>query len=116
MDAGHDPAGRTKRFALEVIRLYFTLAKGALGRVIGNQMLRSGTSVGAQYREALRARSKAEFISKLSGSLQELEETKYWMELVLESGMSSNERAEPLYEETKELTAILVTALKTAKH
>ena len=68
---------RTKRFALWVIRLFSSLPKTVEARVLGNQMLRSGTSVGAQYREARRACSRAEFVSKVEGALQELEETKY---------------------------------------
>lgn len=76
---------RTKQFALRIIRLYSALSTTNLAQVLGKQLLRSGTSVGAHYREAVRARSDAEFISKLEGGLQELEETGYWLELIGEA-------------------------------
>jgi len=82
---------------------------------MGKQMLRSGTSVGAHYREAVRARSTAEFISKLEGGLQELEETIYWLELIVESELMTQERIDPLIAEADELAAILVTCVKNAK-
>lgn len=74
---------RTKQFALRIIRLYSALPDTTEAQVIGKQILRSGTSVGAHYHEGIRSRSKAEFISKLEGGLQELEETVYWMELIV---------------------------------
>lgn len=77
---------RTKEFALRIIRMYSALSKTEVSSVIGRQVLRSGTSVGANYREAYRARSSAEFISKLGDCLKELEETVYWLELLVESG------------------------------
>src|SRR5688500_13087626 len=83
---------RTKSFALRVVRMYCAVPKSAEAQVLGKQALRSGTSVGAHYREASRARSQAEFISKLEVALQELDETEYWLdliadgEIVLESG------------------------------
>ena len=70
---------RTKKFALRIIRLYSAVPKTTEAQVIGKQLLRSGTSVGAHYRESTRARSTAEFISKLEGGLQELEESAYWL-------------------------------------
>ncbi|MGH9900349.1 MAG: four helix bundle protein, partial [Pyrinomonadaceae bacterium] len=73
---------RTKAFALRIVKMYAALSKSAEAQVIGRQVLRSGTSVGAHYREACRARSDADFISKIEGSLQELEETIYWLELL----------------------------------
>jgi four helix bundle protein len=72
---------RTKQLALRTIRLYSALPTTTVAQVLGKQLLRSGTSVGAHYRESVRARSNAEFISKLEGGLQELEETGYWLEL-----------------------------------
>src|SRR6266480_4014056 len=78
---------RTKAFALRVIRMYSTLSKSdSVAQILGKQVLRSGTSVGANYREANRARSKAEFISKIGDSLKEAEETEYWLELLVDSG------------------------------
>jgi len=73
---------RTRQFALQIIRLYSSLPKTTEVQVIGKQMLRSGTSVGAHYREAHRAKSDADFINKIEGGLQELEETQYWLELL----------------------------------
>lgn len=78
---------RTRRFALRIIRLYSGLPKSTVAQVIGKQLLRSGTSVGAHYREATRARSTAEFISKVDGGLQELEESAYWIELLVEANI-----------------------------
>lgn len=106
---------RTKQFALRIIRLYTSLPKTTEAQVIGRQVLDSGTSVGAQYREAQRAKSDADFISKLEGSLQELDETAYWLELLRDSGMVSVEKLNPLLKETDELTAIFVTIVKKVK-
>jgi four helix bundle protein len=77
---------RTKAFALDVIRLFSSLPKTSVAQVLGKQLLRCGTSVGAQYREATRSRSRAEFVSKIESALQELEETTYWLDLLAESG------------------------------
>lgn len=106
---------RTKDFALRVIRLFGALPVSTEAQVIGKQMLRSGTSVGAHYREAARARSDAEFISKLEGGLQELDETTYWLELLIESGIMPENRLSDLIEEANQLTAILITNVKNAK-
>lgn len=110
-----DLKGRTKRFALRVIRLYSALPKTTVAQVIGKQLLRSGTSVGAHYREGIRGRSRAEFVSKLEGGLQELEESAYWMELLSEGGILPFERLAELMDETDQLTAILTTCVKNAK-
>lgn len=106
---------RTKQFALRVIRLSSSLPKTDAAQVLGRQLLRSGTSVGAHYREAVRARSTAEFVSKIEGGLQELEETVYWLELLEESGIVPHARLSDLSQEAEELTAILVSSVKTAK-
>ena len=82
---------RTKKFALRIIRLYNALPGNGSAKVIASQLVRSGTSVGAHYREANRARSVAEFISKMEGALQELDETSYWIELLLESKVLEKE-------------------------
>ncbi len=108
-------AQRTKTFALRIIRLYSALPKNKLARVIGDQMLRSGTSVGAHCREAFRGRSNAEFISKLEVGLQELFETEYWLELLAETGIIGASRLQPLLIEADELTAIIVASVKTVK-
>lgn len=106
---------RTKDFALRIVRLYRALPETGESRVLKNQLLRSGTSVGANFREGVRARSSAEFISKLEIALQELEETAYWLELLQESGIVKGERLIDLMKETDELTAILVASVKTVK-
>jgi four helix bundle protein len=106
---------RTKQFALHVIRMYTAVRRSDVGRVLGHQALRSGTSVGAHYREAHRARSTAEFISKIEGALQELDETRYWFELIIESRLIKGPRLEALQTEASELSAILTASAKTAK-
>lgn len=106
---------RTKQFALRIIRLSASLPKTTEAQVIGKQVLRSGTSVGAQYREAQRAKSDADFINKVEGSLQELDETSYWLELLKDSGIVSCEELTPLLKETDELIAIFVTIVKKVK-
>ena len=114
----HDPSdlrNRTKSYALRMIKLYQSLPKSGEAQVIGKQILRSGTSVGAQYREACRAKSPADFISKMEGSLQELDETGYWLELLAESGIMTANQLADLQKENNELTAIFVASVITAK-
>jgi four helix bundle protein len=106
---------RTKAFALRVIRVYIELPKTELARILGRQVLRSGTSVGAHCREAFRARSDAELISKLETALQELDETLYWLELFIESDLLRLERLAPLMKEANEIIAIMVSSVKTVK-
>ncbi len=106
---------RTKAFALRVIRIYSVLPKTTEAQVIGKQLLRSGTSVGAHYREAMRSRSSAEFVSKIEGGLQELEESLYWMELLTEAEICSKTQLTEIMGEAGELIAILVTCAKNAK-
>src|SRR5436190_20550159 len=107
---------RTKAFALRVIRMYSKLPKsGAVAQVLGKQVLRSGTSVGANYREASRGRSKAEFISKIGDSLKEIEETEYWLELLVDSGSIAPGKMADLLDETRQLIAIFTTIDKNAK-
>jgi four helix bundle protein len=110
-----DIGERTKAFALRIIRLYAALPKTTEAQVLGKQILRSGTSVGAHVREGRRSRSDAELISKIEGGLQELEETTYWLELLGESGIVKVNLLEDLMKEADELTAILVTSAKTTK-
>lgn len=106
---------RTKGFALRVIRMYSSLPKSTEAQVLGKQVLRSGTSVGANYREANRARSKAEFIAKIGDSLKELDETAYWFELLAESGIVSGSKLESLRDECDQLLAIFTTISKKSK-
>ena len=115
-DKPQDLKLRTKAFALRVIRMYSNLPKGdVVAQVLGKQVLRSGTSVGANYREASRGRSKAEFSSKVGDSLREIEETEYWLELLVESGCVGSGRMAELLDETRQLIAILTTISKKAK-
>lgn len=106
---------RTKAFALRIVRVYQSLPETGAGQILGRQLLRSGTSVGAHYREACRARSVAEFVSKIEGGLQELEETVYWMELLVEGDLLPARRLSDLLQEAEELTAILAASAITAK-
>jgi four helix bundle protein len=106
---------RTKKFALRIIKLYSALPRRGDAQVLGTQILKSGTSVGAHYREACRAKSDADFISKLEGGLQELDETAYWLELIGESGILPLKRLKALQSEAEELTAILVTIVTKVK-
>ncbi|HZM05932.1 MAG TPA: four helix bundle protein [Candidatus Saccharimonadales bacterium] len=106
---------RTKDFALRIIRLFGALPKTTVARILGQQVLRSGTSVGANYCEAHRGRSKAEFIAKAGDCLREIEETAYWLELLVEGGIVSAKKLAPLRQETNELIAIFVTIIKNAK-
>lgn len=114
-DKKRDLRARTKQFALRILRLYSSLPRTTQAQVLGKQVLRSGTSVGAQYREAARARSVAEFISKLECGLQELEETVYWLELLAEGGIVPPERLIELTREAEELISIFVSSARTAK-
>ena len=107
---------RTKTFSLAVIRLFGSLPRNSLpAEIIGKQVLRSATSVGAQYREAMRGRSKEEFAAKLGSSLQELHETVYWFELLAEASIITKEKISPVYKEALELTAMITASLKTIK-
>jgi len=106
---------RTKEFALQIVRMFSGLPKTTEAQVIGKQVLRSGTSVGANYREAYRARSRAEFIAKCGDSLRELEETGYWLELLAEANLLAPEKLRNVRQECTELTAIFVTILKRSK-
>lgn len=106
---------RTREFALRIIKLYESLPKSGAVHVISHQLLRSGTSVGAQYSESCRAKSKADFISKIEGSLQELERSLYWMELIVQAEYISQNKLKLLIDETNELISIFVTMVKNTK-
>ncbi len=111
----NDLHSRTKSYAIRIIRLYSALPKSTEAQVIGKQFLRSGTSIGAHYAEASRSRSDAEFVSKLQIGLQELQETKYWIELLFEAEIIAENRVEGLLQETNELIAIFVSIVKKVK-
>ena len=106
---------RTKAFALRIIRMTSTLPHSPEAGVLGSQVLRSGTSVGVQYREACRSRSVAEFISKMESAAQELDETMYWIELLADSKIVAPKRLADLCQEANELLAIFTASVKTAK-
>ena len=106
---------RTKAFALRIIRLVAALPKSRLGDVLGRQLLRSGISIGANYREALRASSRKQFISTLEIVLREADESLYWLELIAESAVMKPSRLAPLTVECHELVAILAATIRTTK-
>ena len=106
---------RTKKFALRVIRLKEALPKGRTADIIGKQLLRSGTSVGANYRAACRARSTADFIAKMGIVEEETDESIYWMELLIETSLMNQERLDELIKEANEILAIVVSSIKTSK-
>src|SRR5881409_3528401 len=107
-----DLRDRTRHFALPVIEMLSVIPKTTEAQVLGKRMLRSGTPVGANYREAYRGRSKAEFIAKCGDSLRELEETAYWLELLVDGKIVAAETLADLRRECDELIAIFVTILK----
>jgi four helix bundle protein len=106
---------RTKEFGLQIVRVFCELPKTTEAQILGKQVLRSGTSVGANYREAYRGRSKAEFISKCGDSLRELEETAYWLELLVDGKIVPADKVSAVRQECDELIAIFVTILKSSK-
>ena len=106
---------RTKEFSLILIRFLQSLPKNYLGEALGRQLLKSGTSIGANYREANRAESRADFIHKLAIVEKEASETLYWPELMLEAGIGANQEAIRLIQEAKELLAIFTAARRTSK-
>ena len=110
-----DLRDRTKQFALRILEMFSVIPKSTQAQVLGKQVLRSGTSVGANYREAYRGRSKAEFVAKCGDSLRELEETAYWLELLVDGKIVAPETLSALRQECEELIAIFVTILKRSK-
>jgi len=106
---------RTKQFALRIIKLAASLSANRVGHTLGRQILKSGTSIGANYREALRASSKRHFISTLEISLREADETLYWLELLGESEIVKPGRLAALTNECNQLVAILAATIRTAK-
>jgi len=106
---------RTKKFALDVIKLVETLPHDRTSHIIGGQLLRAGTSVGANYRGACRARSPADFISKMGIVEEEADESSYWVELLLDAGKLRTEKARPLLNKSGERVAISVASINTAR-
>ncbi len=106
---------RTKKFALRVIKVFQALPRSDDARTLGKQLLRAGTSVAANYRAVCRSRSKAEFVAKLGVVVEEADETVFWLELLVESGLISPERLGNLQREANELLAIFVSSQLTSK-
>jgi len=106
---------RTKKFALDVIKLTEALPNDRTSNIIGGQLLRSGTSVGANYRAACRAKSPADFISKMGIVEEEADESSYWVELLVDAGKLKADKAQPLRRESGELVAISVASIRTAR-
>jgi four helix bundle protein len=106
---------RTKKFALATIKFCEGLPKDETSKVLSRQLLRSGTSVGANYRAAHRAKSKADFISKMGTVLEEADESAYWIELLSDAGKSNANCSAPLHREADELVAIAVSSINTAR-
>lgn len=108
---------RTKQFALRIIRVVQALPeRNRTADVIGRQLLRAGTSVGANYRAACRAKSRADFISKMGTVEEEADEVLYWMELLIEFNLVKKEKLESLMAEGHEIVAIVVSSINTARH
>ena len=107
---------RTKKFGLDVIKLVESLPSTQTGKVIGNQLLRSALSVGANYRAACRGRSKADFISKVGITIEEADESQHWLDMLGDAGLVPQEKLKPIIKEAGELVAILTASAKTARN
>jgi len=106
---------RTKRFAIRIVKLFQSLQRSPEAQTLGKQVLRSGTSIAANYRAVCRARSRAEFISKMSVVLEEADETVFWIELLVETEIIRPEPAQELLNEANQLVAIFGASLRTSK-
>lgn len=106
---------KSKSFAIRIINLYKYLSKEKDEKILSKQLLRSGTSIGANCREASRAQSKADFISKMNIALKEADETAYWLELLNETDYINDKQFENIYNDNEELIKLLVSIIKTAK-
>ncbi len=115
LDQAEQLKARAKRFAVRIVKLSASLPKTDQARVIGKQVLRSGTSMAANYRATCRARSKAEFAAKLGVVVEEADETVYWLELLQEAGILDREAMDGLYEEANELLAIFAASQRTVR-
>ena len=106
---------RTRKFALEVIKFTEKLQRDDTSKILGRQLLRSGTSVGANYRAACRSKSNPDFISKMKNFLEEADESAFWIEMLLDAGKASPQAAQPLLAEADELVAIAASSVNTAR-
>ena len=114
-ESKNDLRERTTDFALRIVNMYSSLPRSTVAQTLGKQALRSGTSVGAQYREGQRAKSDADFINKLESVLQEADETAYWLELLVRAEIVPASKLESLRKEIDEIIAILVTIVTKVK-
>ncbi len=112
----NDLLDRTKKFALRIIKLVKSLPNDVVSQTIGRQLIRSGTSIAANYRAACRARSKAEFVSKLGIVVEEADESIFWVEMLIESEVVIPKKVEDLKNETNEILSIMITSIKSAKN
>jgi four helix bundle protein len=108
--------GRTKSFAIRIVNLFRSLSHSPDAQTLGKQLLRSGTSVGANYRAVCRARSQAEFIARMGVLVEEADETVFWLEVLGETGVVRQERTQDLLKEANELVKIFGASLRTSKH
>ena len=106
---------KTKTFAIRIIKLYKYLTETQNEHVMSKQMLRAGTSIGANTRESINAQSKLDFINKLNIALKETDETQYWLELLYETNFLNEKQFQSIYDDSKEIAALLVTIIKTTK-
>jgi four helix bundle protein len=106
---------RTRKFALCIIKFTEQLQRNDTSRTLGRQLLRSGTSVGANYRAACRSKSKADFISKMSTVLEEADESAFWIELLVDAAKATPQSAQPLLSEANQLIAIVASSINTAR-
>ena len=116
LDKATELKRRTKSFAIRIVNLFRSLHRSPDAQTLGKQLLRSGTSVGANYRAVCRARSQAEFIAKMGVVVEEADETVFWLELLGETGVVRQERAQDLLKEANELVRIFGASLRTSKH
>lgn len=115
MAKGDELKERTKRYALRIIALVEALPDTRTGRVIANQLIRSGTSVGANYRAACRARSLAEFIAKLGIVIEEADESSFWLEIIITRKILKEALVQPLFNETNEILAIMIASVRSSR-
>lgn len=115
MSQSEELKDRTKKFAVRIVRMFKALPRSAEAYIIGKQILRSGTSVAANYRAACRARSKAEFIAKIGIVAEEADETVFWLELLIETNIVKAEKLADLMDEAKQISAIFTASQNTAR-
>lgn len=113
---GQQICERTRAFALRIIRLYRHIQHDDVGRILGQQLLRSGTSIGANTEEAQAAQSRRDFVAKMSIALKEARETRYWLNLLRDAGFASAERFDEILDEVEQIIRVLFTIIKNTKN